>query len=55
MGCVYLLVGAGNLIAFPGGGPDDKWVRLGLGVCALLVGIGYLTTAIALRRYQRSP
>jgi impB/mucB/samB family len=50
---VFLIVGVTNLVAFPGGGSVSKWVQLGLGVLGLLMATLYLTTAVALRRYQR--
>jgi hypothetical protein len=53
MAGVFLIVGVTNLVAFPGGGSVSKWVQLGLGVLGLLMATLYLTTAVALRRYQR--
>jgi hypothetical protein len=50
---LFLIVGVTNLAAFPGGGPVSKWVQLGVGVWGLLLATLYLTTAVALRRYQR--
>ena len=48
----FLVVGLTNLATFSGGGQISKWVQLGLGVWGMLLAALYLTTAIALRRYQ---
>jgi hypothetical protein len=56
MAGVFLLLGVGQLVTIPGSGPVSKWLHLGIGVFGILLGTGYLTTAIALRRYQsRTP
>jgi hypothetical protein len=53
MAGIFLLVGAGQLVTFPDGGAASKWLQLGTGVLGILLGTGYLMTAIALRRDQR--
>ena len=50
---LFLTVGVANLATFPGGGSISKWVQLGVGIWGILVATLYLTTAVALRRYQR--
>jgi hypothetical protein len=53
MAGIFLLIGTGQLITFPGGGPVSKWLELGIGVLGILLGTGYLMSAIALRRGER--
>jgi hypothetical protein len=50
---IFLLIGVGQLVTFPGGGPGSKWLHLGIGVFGILLGTGHLTSAVALGRYQR--
>lgn len=53
MAGVFLAIGAGQLATLPGSGPIGKWVHLGIGVGAVLLGTAYLATTIALRRRQQ--
>jgi hypothetical protein len=52
MGGIFLLVGLWQLVTFPGGGRVSKWLGLGIGVFATVLGILCLTSAVALRRRE---
>jgi hypothetical protein len=53
LAAVWLIIGVPQLAAFWGGGSVGRWLSLGVGLWATILGVGYLLTTLALRCRQR--
>lgn len=50
LAAVWLIIGLPQLVTFWASGSFSRWLRLGVGVFATILGAGYLVTTLALRR-----